>query len=452
MQRTPPRPRSKLVFFAPFLCIALLLVCMGVVVAHRVAQLRATTEDVVYDAMTDVLLMSRMGRDLDHVKLLIYQHIHETTPDVMVDLDARIVATQTDYRAAAAEFASQPLLPGEEAPWQHLQAELAHIKLRLESVLALSRVNENDAARRQLAALEDHFDAAAKDLRMLSDINTRKAHEAVPRVGALERSSELYLALLATVGVALATTVGLIMTRALQARETLMRCYAQRLEASNKELDAFAGRVAHDLRSPLATATLTAKWLSRYATDAEHQKRVDVLNRSFGRMDAIIQDLLALSRIVPGEPTALCDPAAATEQLRDELAARADRSSVSLTIDVQTASVHCSEGLLRQVIWNLADNAIKYRRPDVEPHVEICGRAYGRTYELLVRDNGVGISREEAKMVFEPFFRATSGKSEPGTGLGLSIVKRAVEANGGTVSVTSKPGGGSEFVAQLPLA
>jgi signal transduction histidine kinase len=104
------------------------------------------------------------------------------------------------------------------------------------------------------------------------------------------------------------------------------------------------------------------------------------------------------------------------------------------------------------VVWNLADNAMKYRRTDVPPHVEISGRTYGRTYELAVRDNGIGISHEEAKMVFEPFFRASSGKSEPGTGLGLSIVKRAIEASGGKISVTSEPGSGSEFVARLPIA
>jgi len=132
-------------------------------------------------------------------------------------------------------------------------------------------------------------------------------------------------------------------------------------------------------------------------------------------MDGIIQDLLALSRIVPDGPTALCDLAEATEQLRDEPTTRADQSSVSLTIDVQAATVHCSEGLLRQVVWSLADNAMKYRCSDVPPHVEICGRACGQTYELAVRDNGIGISHEEAKKVFEPFFRASAGRREPGS-------------------------------------
>jgi two-component system, OmpR family, sensor kinase len=452
MQATPPRPRSRLIYLAPFIGIAVLLAFMGVIVARRVAELRSTTEGVVYDAMTDVLLMARMGRDLDQVRLLTDEHVFEKGAEAMAALEGRIAGAQDDYDAAADEFESMPVLPEEQTWWNDLKAALRDIQPRLASVLAMSRRNDDEAARHELVGVEGLFVRAANDLRSLSTLNAQSAKDAVPRVAALQRSSELYLALLATLGAGLAITVGLVVTRALQTRERMMRDYAERLEASNRDLDAFAGRVAHDLRSPLTTATLTTSWLSRNAPEGEHQKKLEVLKRSFGRMDGIIQDLLALSRIMPDAPTTLCDPAAATEQLRDELTSRANQSSVSLTIDMQAATVHCSEGLLRQVVWNLADNAMKYRRADVAPHVEICGRACGQTYELAVRDNGIGISHEEATMVFDPFYRASGGRREPGTGLGLSIVKRAVEANGGKISVTSEPGNGSEFVAKLPLA
>jgi len=452
MQATPPRPRSRLIYLAPFIGIAVLLAFMGVIVARRVAELRSATEGVVYDAMTDVLLMARMGRDLDQVRLLTDEHVFEKTAPAMAALEGRIAGALDDYDAAADEFESMPVLDDEQTPWSDLKAALRAIEPRLASVLAMSRRNDDEAARLELVGVEDLFTRAANDLRGLSELNAKSAKDAVPRVAALQRSSELYLALLATLGAGLAITVGLVVTRALQARERMMRDYAEQLETSNKDLDAFAGRVAHDLRAPLTTATLTTSWLSRNSAEVEHQKKLDVLKRSFGRMDAIIQDLLALSRIAPNGATSLCDPAAAAEQLRDELTSRADQTSVTLTIDVQAATVHCSEGLLRQVVWNLADNAMKYRRSDVPQHVEICGRACGETYELAVRDNGIGISDEEANKVFEPFFRASGARREPGTGLGLSIVKRAVEASGGWITVTSEPGSGSEFVAKLPLA
>lgn len=452
-QATSPRPTSKLICFAPFVGIALLLACLGIVVAQRVSQLRSATQNVVQDAMTDVLLMSRLERDLERVRLLASEHVYESSSVVMAELDRRIVSAQADYDAAAAEFQSLPLLPEEQGPWQDVTARVGHIRPRLEQALAHSRANDDATARLELDALEGEFARADGDLRALRDLNTRNARDAVTRATALESSSELYLALLAGVGAALALLAGVAVTRTLHTRQRLIRQYAEGLETSNKDLDAFAARVAHDLCAPLAAATLNTGWLSRHTPGAEHQKKLGALDRSFARMSAIIQDLLALSRIPSKEQTtARCDPAAATDQLRDELASRADQSSVDLTIDVQAASVHCTEGLFRQVIWNLADNAMKYRRPDVPSRVEICGRLQGESYELTVRDNGIGISGEEAKLVFDPFFRAPAGKSEPGTGLGLSIVKRAVEANGGAMRVSSEPGKGSEFVARLPLA
>ena len=133
------------------------------------------------------------------------------------------------------------------------------------------------------------------------------------------------------------------------------------------------------------------------------------------------------------------------------LAPHVDGSHVNLLVDVQTATVRCSEGLLRQVMWNLADNAMKYRRAEVCSRIAIRGRVAGGGYELSVEDNGAGISADDTGKVFAPFYRGAGETGPPGTGLGLSIVKRAVEANGGTVSVTSELGRGSTFVARLPL-
>ena len=99
---------------------------------------------------------------------------------------------------------------------------------------------------------------------------------------------------------------------------------------------------------------------------------------------------------------------------------------------VDHAVVSCSEGLLRQALTNLTENAVKYRRPDVGPEVEISGTAIDDGYELRVSDNGVGMAADEAGHVFEPFYRSSRTQSLPGTGLGLSIAtgwrKRAAEA------------------------
>lgn len=114
--------------------------------------------------------------------------------------------------------------------------------------------------------------------------------------------------------------------------------------------------------------------------------------------------------------------------------------------------VRCPAGLLREALFNLADNALKYRRPDVPLEVDIEGHPAADRYELSVRDNGIGMSAEQTRRVFEPFYRGAQVRDRPGTGLGLSIVRRIVEATGGTVRVASVPGRGSEFTVTLPVA
>ena len=109
------------------------------------------------------------------------------------------------------------------------------------------------------------------------------------------------------------------------------------------------------------------------------------------------------------------------------------------------------EGLLTEALANLADNALKYRRPDAPPRITISGRGNGRRYELRVADNGIGMSPDERRQAFSPFYRALRDREVHGTGLGLSIVKRIAEANGGEVAVESTLGEGTTFVIRLLL-
>ena len=88
----------------------------------------------------------------------------------------------------------------------------------------------------------------------------------------------------------------------------------------------------------------------------------------------------------------------------------------------------------------------------MQAQIEIRGHAVGKKYELRVSDNGVGMSYDEARQAFDPFFRALGAREQQGTGLGLSIVKRASEASGGSLAVDSRLGQKTTFVIRLPLA
>jgi len=168
-------------------------------------------------------------------------------------------------------------------------------------------------------------------------------------------------------------------------------------------------------------------------------------------MDGLIQDLLALSRIEVESSGAVAQTSATAASLEEELLPKVKSVNGILRIEMEPAAVRCSETLLRQMLWNLGENAVKYRRSEVQLEIDIRGRGYGHTYELRVSDNGTGMSPEEVRHAFDPFFRAERARSTPGTGLGLSIVKRVIEASGGVVYVDSEVGKGTSFVIHLPL-
>jgi signal transduction histidine kinase len=446
----PPRPKHRALVFAPFLLIAVLFAATDLLAMHRVSAIRDETQAVVKNMLASVQLVTRMRHDVHLVMELAYKHILANDPASMSAIEDQIETARVDFRVTAGAFEPLATLPGEAARWHALRDELARARPTLEAVFELSRRNEDVAARRALDSLDAQLSVVFGEFRGLIDLNHAGADEAVARADALQRSAAGLLELLALIGIVLAGAVGVATTRLVQRREELQLRYAQVLEVTNRELDAYAGRVAHDLRGPLSTMMLAAKRLSQFAPKLD--KTTEVVGRSLARMEALIDDLLAISRMQIGAQVSWCDPVEAATQVREELAPRVESSNASLAVDIQPAELRCSEGLLRQVIWNMVDNAIKYRRPDVRLQVDVRGRRVDHCYELSVIDNGVGMSAEEVSRAFEPFYRSSRRTGEPGTGLGLSIVKRIIEASGGEVSVRSEPGKGSTFVVHLPLA
>jgi signal transduction histidine kinase len=255
---------------------------------------------------------------------------------------------------------------------------------------------------------------------------------------------------LSAAGLMLTLAVGALTTRLVMRRERELDRRTRELEERNHELDAFSGRVAHDLRGPLTGIGLATATLSRQVPDSG---AVAILRRGASRMEALIEDLLALSRADADHPMSAVDPTVAAAEALGDLGPRLEREGGVVHAAVGKGLVRFrGEGLLRQVLTNLVDNALKYRREDAAPVIEVRGRAESGRYLLEVRDNGVGMSKEDARRAFEPLFRARVTREAPGTGLGLAIVKRAVEASGGSVSITSRLGEGSTFALSLPLA
>jgi two-component system phosphate regulon sensor histidine kinase PhoR len=230
----------------------------------------------------------------------------------------------------------------------------------------------------------------------------------------------------------------------------------KRLENIRKD---FVANVSHELRTPI---TLIKGFMETLLDGKEHtpedsRRFLDIVARQAERLNAIIEDLLSLSRLEQEHEKALvalqettirdvlesaikvCEPKAQTRNVQLELACDAGlRASANAP-------------LLEQAVINLVDNAIKYSEPGQA--VRISAMVDNKDLVVAVGDRGCGIDNQHLPRIFERFYRVDKSRSraQGGTGLGLSIVKHIAQAHGGRVDVESTAGEGSTFTLRLPL-
>ncbi|HEX8989515.1 MAG TPA: ATP-binding protein [Rhodocyclaceae bacterium] len=241
-----------------------------------------------------------------------------------------------------------------------------------------------------------------------------------------------------------------------QLNQQLERRVAERtaaLEASNKELEAFAYSVSHDLRAPLrAIDGFSHIVLDEYGDrlDAEGRKLLASVRSGAERMGQLIDDILALSRMARQEMALVpIELGTLARQVFAELAATAPRRRLHLEL----APLPPASGdpvLLRQVLENLIANAIKFTAPRDEAIIEIGGRAGAMENEYFVRDNGVGFDMNYAGKLFGVFQRLHPVRDFEGTGIGLAIVKRIIARHGGRVWAEGKVDAGATVHFTLP--
>lgn len=226
------------------------------------------------------------------------------------------------------------------------------------------------------------------------------------------------------------------------------------LQETNAELNAFAHSVSHDLRAPLRSMQGFADaLLEDYAgrldpVGQDYARRIVTASR---RLDSLIQDLLAYSRVSRTELE--LQSVSLSRVVTDALAQlEADLREREARVDVEeplpAALGH--HGTLVQVVGNLLANAVKFVAPGVQPVVRVWAEEHGQWVRLCVEDNGIGIAREHQERIFRVFERLHGVAQYSGTGIGLAIVRKGVERMGGRVGVASEAGQGSRFWVELP--
>jgi PAS domain S-box-containing protein len=222
---------------------------------------------------------------------------------------------------------------------------------------------------------------------------------------------------------------------------------------SNAELEQFAYVASHDLQEPLrAVATYTQLLGRRYRSqlDAEGEATIDRVTAAVHRMQTLIRDLLAYSRLDTRnsefEPT---DCEAVLREVLDNLQMAIDEAGAAVSHDPLPALL-ADESQLRQLLQNLIANALKFRAQE-SPTVHVSAARQRDAWCFCVRDNGIGIDPEYFERIFVIFQRLHGRRPYPGTGVGLAICKKIVERHGGRIWVESQPGQGASFLFTIPI-
>jgi signal transduction histidine kinase len=335
-----------------------------------------------------------------------------------------------------------------------LRAQLAGIDEPIDRTVAEAMAGSTDAAATLLRdSLQPRLAAAERAIEDLQAWNARQAKTVTDRIIGIRARAMWLTVWLGVASIAIALIATALVLRILRGRQLLVRQNALMLEERSRELEAFAGRVAHDLRDPLNALSLQVRVLAGASGREALSEQVSrgVL-RQLERMRRVIDGLLEFARQGAGTGSAGADLSEVLDDVVGDVRARAEAAGVSLRVEpFAPARLACSPGALQSVLANLLGNAIKYvveGRRDL-PVVTVRILAQSDSVRVEVADNGPGMPPGSEARVFEPF-RRLEGTSQPGVGLGLATVKKIVETYRGRVGVDSELGKGSLFWFELP--
>jgi len=232
----------------------------------------------------------------------------------------------------------------------------------------------------------------------------------------------------------------------------------EKLSRSNQQLQEFTYVASHDLREPTRKISSFGQMLADSLGDKledDDKENLNFMINGADRMQQMIEALLTYSRVsTKGVSPDRVDLNEIVEQLKSlELAVKIEETNANLIIPALLPAIEGDPAQIRQLMQNLISNALKYQKKGVLPEVIIlANKEENGMMKIEVRDNGIGIKKEQYDNVFVMFRRLHSRQEYEGTGIGLAVCKRIVERHGGEIGVSSTYGEGSTFWFTMPAS
>ena len=443
--------RNPVLLLAIFLAVAAAFVASTIVAQRAAREVGGLAAAVARDAAPGLAAMSNVRGEVRHLQELVTRYAalgpsatdRQTIDDTRQRLDSHL-----------AEFRSLPTTTEELRLLNRLQTDVRAFDEAIERVLAQPASTSRelaDALVRDVGVLADQALATAGEIVQL---DARLAEDTALRIEEVHRRADRLALQMDTLCVLVAALAGWLVARALGRARRLETEHRELIERRAEELEQFAGRVAHDVLSPLATVGLALSVAQRNGSPAQQsaaQRGSASLHRVRGIVDALLE--FARSGARP-EPGALTDVQPVVTSLFEELRPQAEATAAELRFEpVPECAVACSSGVLVVLLSNLVRNALKYLGDATERVVVVRVRPRRHTVLFEVEDSGPGIPTELGDRIFDPYVRgARASATRPGIGLGLATVKRLVTAHGGALGAARGLLGGALFWFELPRA
>jgi signal transduction histidine kinase len=419
---------------------------------YRAAAIDSAAGAIAHDASPAIEHLAAARAELSHLRVLAADEVSASAVDRAERIE-ELQRAQEDLDADLRAYRARAALPGEDALRQLIDREVAQVEAATRDVTEAAGRDDLEHARALVdGRLRRATERTSAALLRAIEFNADRARELALRIEDIRTTSSRVAWALNLICGLLSLLAGALAWRAMRRQARLVAAHVRLTEGRAEELEAFAGRVAHDIVNPVATAMLGVEIAQRQV--GENPRAQDALvraRRSLVRTNQLVAGLLEFARAgARPAPDARSDVAAVLQELAQEVQPAASEAGVQLSFEpLPPCAAAASASCLTSLASNLVRNAIKYIGEGPVRSVTVRCVSKAARVRIEVEDTGPGLPLGLGLAAFEPYVRGPD-TGKPGIGLGLATVKRIAEAHGGSVGVRSAPGRGCLFWFELP--